>query len=62
MLDGDKIYITNAPEAGVFTVFATLDPALGSRGIAAFLVDDLIEVTHAAAPAFPPTPAACVWR
>jgi acyl-CoA dehydrogenase len=39
VLNGRKIYITNAPEAGIFTVFATLDPALGSRGIAAFLVE-----------------------
>ncbi len=39
VLDGHKIYITNAPEAGLFTVFATLDPAHGSRGIAAFLVE-----------------------
>ena len=39
VLNGGKIYITNAPEAGLFTVFATLDPALGSRGIAAFLVE-----------------------
>ena len=39
VLNGSKIYITNAPEAGLFTVFATLDPALGSRGIAAFLVE-----------------------
>lgn len=39
VLNGRKIYITNAPEAGLFTVFATLDPALGSRGIAAFVVE-----------------------
>jgi acyl-CoA dehydrogenase len=39
VLDGTKIYITNAPEAGLFTVFATVDPALGSRGVAAFLVE-----------------------
>jgi acyl-CoA dehydrogenase len=39
VLNGGKVYITNAPEAGLFTVFATLDPALGSRGIAAFLVE-----------------------
>jgi acyl-CoA dehydrogenase len=39
VLNGRKTYITNAPEAGVFTVFVTLDPALGSRGIAAFLVE-----------------------
>jgi acyl-CoA dehydrogenase len=39
VLDGAKTYITNAPEAGLFTVFATLDAGLGSRGIAAFLVE-----------------------
>jgi acyl-CoA dehydrogenase len=39
VLNGRKIYITNAPVAGVFTVFATLDQALGSRGISAFLVE-----------------------
>jgi acyl-CoA dehydrogenase len=39
VLNGAKTYITNAPEAGLFTVFATLDPALGSRGIGAFLVE-----------------------
>jgi acyl-CoA dehydrogenase len=39
VLDGGKIYITNAREAGLFTVFATTDPALGSKGIGAFLVE-----------------------
>jgi acyl-CoA dehydrogenase len=39
LLDGAKTYITNAPVAGLFTVFATVDPALGSRGITAFLVE-----------------------
>ena len=39
VLDGTKTYITNAPVAGVFTVFATLDPSAGARGIAAFAVD-----------------------
>ncbi|MBS0220167.1 MAG: acyl-CoA dehydrogenase family protein [Proteobacteria bacterium] len=39
VLNGSKLYITNAPEAGLFTVFATLDPLLGSRGIGAFLVE-----------------------
>src|SRR5260221_12260878 len=33
VLNGAKIYITNAPEAGLFTVFATVDPALGAKGI-----------------------------
>jgi acyl-CoA dehydrogenase len=39
VLDGRKLYITNAAEAGLFTVFATVDPAAGSRGIGAFLVE-----------------------
>jgi len=39
ILDGVKTYITNAPVAGVFTVFATLDPAAGAKSIAAFAVD-----------------------
>jgi len=39
ILDGSKTYITNAPAAGVFTVFATLDPSAGAKGIAAFAVD-----------------------
>jgi acyl-CoA dehydrogenase len=39
VLNGRKTYITNAPQAGLFTVFATVDPALGGRGITAFLVE-----------------------
>lgn len=39
VLNGTKTYITNAPVAGVFTVFATLDPSAGAKGIAAFAVD-----------------------
>ena len=39
ILNGQKLWITNAKEAGLFIVFATLDPALGYRGITAFLVD-----------------------
>ena len=39
VLNGTKLYITNAPEAGLFTIFATLDPALGAKGICAFLVE-----------------------
>jgi acyl-CoA dehydrogenase len=39
VLDGAKRYITNAPIADVFVVFARTDPdAAGSRGISAFLV------------------------
>lgn len=39
ILNGKKTYITNAPVAGVFTVFATHDPAAGARGISAFAID-----------------------
>ncbi len=38
-LNGRKLWISNAKEAGVFLVFATLDPAAGYRGITAFLVE-----------------------
>jgi alkylation response protein AidB-like acyl-CoA dehydrogenase len=39
VLSGRKLWITNANEADVFIVFATLDPAAGYRGITAFLVE-----------------------
>ncbi len=39
VLDGRKLWITNAGEAGVFLVFANVDPAKGYKGITAFLVD-----------------------
>jgi acyl-CoA dehydrogenase len=39
VLNGQKTFITNATVAGVFTVFATLDPAAGAKGIAAFAVE-----------------------
>jgi len=38
-LNGRKLWITNAAEAGVFIVFATIDPELGYKGITAFLVE-----------------------
>ena len=38
-LTGTKIWISNAPEAERYLVFATLDPALGAKGITAFLVE-----------------------
>ncbi|MCU1319233.1 MAG: acyl-CoA dehydrogenase protein [Edaphobacter sp.] len=39
VLNGQKLWITNAKEAGLFVVFATLDPATGYKGITAFLVE-----------------------
>jgi len=38
-LNGQKLWITNGAEAGVFVVFANSDPAAGYRGITAFLVE-----------------------
>jgi len=39
VLDGQKLFITNAREAGLFLVFATVDPTKGYRGITAFIVE-----------------------
>jgi alkylation response protein AidB-like acyl-CoA dehydrogenase len=39
LLNGQKLFITNAREAGLFIVFATLDSNAGYKGITAFLVD-----------------------
>ncbi len=38
-LEGTKIWISNAPYAEHYLVFATLDPSRGSKGITAFLVE-----------------------
>ncbi|SEG66703.1 butyryl-CoA dehydrogenase/short/branched chain acyl-CoA dehydrogenase [Bryocella elongata] len=39
VLNGSKLWITNAREAGLFLVFATIDPAAGYKGITCFLVE-----------------------
>jgi len=39
VLNGRKLWITNAREAGLFIVFATVDPSAGYRGITAFIVE-----------------------
>ena len=39
VLSGRKLWITNANEAGLFIVFATLNPSAGYRGITAFVVE-----------------------
>ncbi len=39
VLNGRKLWITNAKEAGIFIVFATVNRELGYRGITAFLID-----------------------
>lgn len=38
-LDGTKVWISNAPDAEHYLVFATLDPAAGRRAITGFLVE-----------------------
>jgi butyryl-CoA dehydrogenase/short/branched chain acyl-CoA dehydrogenase len=39
VLNGRKLWITNAREAGLFIVFANVNPEAGYRGITAFLVE-----------------------
>jgi butyryl-CoA dehydrogenase/short/branched chain acyl-CoA dehydrogenase len=39
VLNGQKLWITNGNEAGIFIVFATVDPNAGYKGITAFLVE-----------------------
>jgi isovaleryl-CoA dehydrogenase len=39
VLTGNKMWITNGPGADVLVVYATIDPALGPKGITAFLIE-----------------------
>jgi alkylation response protein AidB-like acyl-CoA dehydrogenase len=39
VLNGTKMFITNAPLANLFVVYATLNPELGPMGITAFLIE-----------------------
>ncbi|MDZ7758480.1 acyl-CoA dehydrogenase [Rhodohalobacter sp.] len=39
ILNGTKLWITNAKEADIFLVFATVDPSAGYKGITAFIVE-----------------------
>jgi alkylation response protein AidB-like acyl-CoA dehydrogenase len=39
IVTGTKVFVTNAPEADLFLVFASLDPELGFAGLCAFLVE-----------------------
>ncbi len=38
-LNGRKLWITNAKEAGIFVLFATIDPSAGYKGITAFIIE-----------------------
>jgi len=39
VLNGNKMWITNGPDAHTLVVYAKTDPAAGSRGITAFLIE-----------------------
>jgi len=39
VLNGSKMWITNAPESDVMIVYAVTDPGAGSRGLSAFVVE-----------------------
>jgi len=39
VLNGTKMWITNGPGADVLVVYATVDPALGPKGITAFVIE-----------------------
>ena len=39
VLNGTKMWITNGPDADVLVIYAKTDPAAGSKGITAFLVE-----------------------
>ncbi|MEP6645168.1 MAG: acyl-CoA dehydrogenase [Acidobacteriaceae bacterium] len=39
VLNGRKLWITNAKEAGIFVLFANLDPQSGYKGITAFIIE-----------------------
>lgn len=39
ILNGNKIFITNAPKSDIYTVFAVTTPGIGTHGISAFIVE-----------------------
>ena len=39
LLNGGKIFITNAPKADIYVVFAVTTPDIGTKGISAFIVE-----------------------
>jgi alkylation response protein AidB-like acyl-CoA dehydrogenase len=39
ILNGRKLWITNGAEAGIYVIFATVDPSKGYKGITAFIVE-----------------------
>eukprot|EP00986_Skeletonema_menzelii_P018223 scaffold26586_cov143-Skeletonema_menzelii.AAC.1 len=49
-LTGEKLWISNSREAGVFLVFANANPSLKHKGITAFMVDANTEGLHVGKP------------
>jgi short/branched chain acyl-CoA dehydrogenase len=49
-LNGSKLWISSAKEAGVFLVFANADPVRGYKGITAFMVDAQTEGVSVGSP------------
>jgi alkylation response protein AidB-like acyl-CoA dehydrogenase len=48
VLNGNKMWITNGPDANVYVIYAKTDPGAGPRGITAFIVErDAPGFTHA---------------
>jgi len=39
VLNGRKLWITNGKEAGIFILFATVDPSAGYKGVTAFIIE-----------------------
>ena len=39
VLNGAKTFVTNAPVADLFVVYATIDPGLGAMGVTAFIIE-----------------------
>ena len=39
ILNGRKLWITNGAEAGIYVVFANVDPSVGYKGITAFIIE-----------------------
>ncbi|TNI55765.1 acyl-CoA dehydrogenase [Aeromonas media] len=39
VLNGNKMWITNGPDADTFVIYAKTDPAAGAKGISAFIVE-----------------------
>lgn len=39
VLNGAKMFVTNAPVADLFVAYATIDPGLGAMGITAFIIE-----------------------